>query len=257
MARTLTGNNAQREQRLQSLMLDRIVAKYERRIQKEIVRAMHSAAYKYREGNTLAVDLMLPEHQEKLTKLLNSLWLETGGQFSEHIVRGLKSYKPSEIKQDEIPPTEAANAIMMNWIRSYGASKITQITSTTQNDITSIITTGIADGLSEREIARQISTLSSTLAGSRAQTIARTETHGAANVAAQATAEATGIDMQRQWVAAGGERTRTTHQEANGQIVGMREPFTVGGVSLMFPGDPSANAPAETINCRCAVIFVV
>jgi len=254
---TLTRNSARREQRLQELMLDRLVAKYERRIAREIARAMNSAAAKYAAGDTMAVDAILADHKEKLGKILNSLWLESGSVFSEHLVGAIKSTRPRELKQDEIPPTEIANAVMINWIRSVGLEKLVQITTTTQNDIRGAITRGIDEGLGEKPIAKLIRAYAPSIAASRSQTIARTETHNAANESAQATAEATGIDMRRQWVASNDERTRTTHAAANGQIVGMREPFTVGGVSLRFPGDSQANAPAETINCRCAVIFVV
>jgi hypothetical protein len=36
----------------------------------------------------------------------------------------------------------------------------------------------------------------------------------------------------------------------------MDEPFTVGGASLMYPGDPAGPAE-EVINCRCCVGFIV
>lgn len=254
---TLTRNNPRREQRLQELLLDRLVAKYERRIRREIARAMNSAASKYATGNTMAADAILAEHKEKLGKILNSLWLESGDVFSEHLVGALKSSGRMELKQDEIPPTDIANAVMIQWIRSIGVEKLIQITTTTQNDIRNAIAQGVADGLGEKPIAKLIRGIAPSLSASRSQTIARTETHNAANESAQATAEATGLDMRRQWVASNDERTRTTHSAANGQIVGMHEPFIVGGVELRFPGDATANSPKETINCRCAVIFVV
>ena len=260
---TLTRNSSRREQRLQELMLDRLVAKYERRISREISRAMFVSATLYSRGNTMAADAILADHKERLEKILNSLWLESGDVFSEHLVGALKSQRPKELKVSvrtsvgEIPPTEIANAVMLQWIRSIGVEKLVQITTTTQNDIRNAIATGIQDGLGEKGTAKLIRAIAPSISASRSQTIARTETHNAANEAAQATAEATGIDMRRQWVASQDERTRTTHSAANGQIVGMHEPFIVGGVELRFPGDATANSPKETINCRCAVIFVV
>ena len=65
--------------------------------------------------------------------------------------------------------------------------------------------------------------------------------------------------MKREWVSAQDDRTRDTseadHVDADGQTVGMKEPFTVSGEKLMFPGDPSGSA-ANVINCRCAVVFI-
>lgn len=49
-------------------------------------------------------------------------------------------------------------------------------------------------------------------------------------------------------------RTRETHRAADGQTRTVGEPFTVGGASLKYPGDPSA-PPAEVIGCRCVVLY--
>jgi nicotinamide riboside kinase len=94
----------------------------------------------------------------------------------------------------------------------------------------------------------------------RADTIARTETMRVLNVARQEAVdqvvEDTGIDpsnVKRRWMATMDARTRDTHAEMDGQVVGMDEPFvSPSGAELMFPGDPSAPAE-EVINCRCVV----
>ncbi len=58
------------------------------------------------------------------------------------------------------------------------------------------------------------------------------------------------------WVSMGDSVVRPTHLEADGQEVKSNEPFTVGGFSLLMPGDSSLGAPAEeTIGCRCAAVF--
>lgn len=60
---------------------------------------------------------------------------------------------------------------------------------------------------------------------------------------------------QKRWVSRHDERVRETHRIANGQIVGLYEPFHVGLAFLQYPGDPSGPAN-ETINCRCVVVGV-
>jgi uncharacterized protein with gpF-like domain len=90
----------------------------------------------------------------------------------------------------------------------------------------------------------------------RAALIARTETHGAANFGAQEAAKETGLQLRKEWVSASDERTRDSHRRADGQVVGMDEPFRIGGARLMYPGDPDGPAD-ETINCRCAVAHQV
>ena len=71
----------------------------------------------------------------------------------------------------------------------------------------------------------------------------------------------TGLKLQKEWVSAQDERTRQSppdefdHVEADGQVVGMKDAFTVGGEQLMFPGDPGASA-GNLINCRCSVVYL-
>ena len=245
MANTLTGNSPKREQRVQSLMLDRLVLKYQRRINREIVRAMREAGRN--QGFTKAT---LKKHEKNISRLLNVLWNDSALTMSEYIVKPKKSLS-------DVSPTTIQDTVIRDWINTFGAELITRITATTQDDLKRVIGNGIRDGLTEREITAQIYSVAPTVGASRSQAIARTETHGAANLSAKATAEAAGVEMMREWVASSGNRTRSTHAKANGQIVGMDEPFIVGGVELMYPGDSSANEPSETINCRCAVAYVL
>lgn len=259
MPKTLTGNNPRREQRLQQLLLDRIEQKYVRRIAWEVNRAMREAASLVSEGKPVPTDQILPKHQQRLQRLLDALWNESGKDMSEHIAGNKKAMHSFETKREfgAVQPTEQADRVMQDWIRSIGVTKIVRISSTTKRDVQRIINKGIKDGLSEKEIAELIRKSSPTLANNRAQLIARTETHTAANVAAQATAKASGVQLEREWVAnMGSERTRVSHREADGQRVGMNEPFIVDGVPLMYPGDPEGPARL-TINCRCAIAYVV
>lgn len=258
MAKTLTGNNPQREQRVQQIMLERIALKYQRRISREIARAMNESANNL--SDTTKQPAILAKHKAKLGRILNSLWFESGEDMANHIGSYEKSIVGYQTKNDgqDIPSTLIANITMNSWVGQYGTSKIVGLARTTQDDVSAIIKRGIDDGLSERETAKAIKALSFTRAAGRAGTIARTETHSAANVAAQATAKAAGVKMRREWVAAKNERTRKAHRDADGQIVGMNEPFKVGGYDLMYPSDYSSNAPARlTINCRCAVAYIL
>jgi uncharacterized protein with gpF-like domain len=249
---TLTGNSPQREAQLQSLMLDRLVLRYERKLMREIRRAMTQAA-----ANPADLTSIISEHRNRLQTILTDLWMTTGRQFSEHILgvaaKSARLYKRNPFL---ISPTQIMDGVMRDWVRTYGLIKITQISETTRADIGVIIQSGIANGQTEREIGKMIRSVAITKSASRAATIARTETHAASQASAQYSAEATGLDMRRQWAASRGDRTRETHAEADGQIVGMNEPFIVGGYELMYPGDP--NGPAEeVINCRCVAVYVI
>jgi hypothetical protein len=55
----------------------------------------------------------------------------------------------------------------------------------------------------------------------------------------------------KQWLHIPAARVpRISHILADGQIVPVDEPFTVGGEQLMFPRDPSGS-PENTIFCHC------
>lgn len=258
MSKTLTGNNPQRELRVQTVILDRIILKYERRIAREIARAMNEAA------RNLSDQTRMPEimakHKARMTRILNALWLESGVDMANHIgaqEKAIAGYQTKSNGQD-IPSTLIANSTMQKWIYQYGAAKIVGITRTTQDDVNSIIADSIENGLSERQTSSAIRGLSAFTGSKRAGTIARTETHSAANTAGHATAKAAGLKMRREWVSAKGERTRRSHRNADGDVVGMDEPFKIDGYDLMYPTDSSMGAPARlTINCRCAVAYIL
>ena len=264
MARTLTGNNARREQRVQEIILDRLVLRYRGRIMSEIRRAMRQAASNLYRGDAMPVDSIMAEHRERMSQIMTRLWADSGHTMAEHIDPTAKAAREAlEHKQTiedvddlQITPTEIADRVMADWMRSEGGLKITQITTTTRDNIQSVISSGIADGLSEKEIAKNIRAIAPGISGSRADTISRTETHAAANVSANATATATGVTFKREWSASRGDRTRDAHRDADGQQVGTEEPFRVDGEDLRYPGDPRGRA-SNVINCRCAVLFVI
>ena len=126
-----------------------------------------------------------------------------------------------------------------------------------------IVRRAIADGkpVAQADIDRMAGRYSDRLLALRGETIARTETLKALNAGRQEALDqlienpnndVQAQDVVRAWDSTGDARTRETHAAADGQVVAQGEPFTVGGASLMYPGDTSMGAPAEeTINCRC------
>lgn len=95
-----------------------------------------------------------------------------------------------------------------------------------------------------------------TASRTRASTIARTEVLSAANEGNLEGMRQSGVATEKVWLATSDDRTRDTHASADGQTVGVEEAFSVGGVEMMFPGDPSAPA-RETIACRCTLLAAV
>ena len=115
--------------------------------------------------------------------------------------------------------------------------------------------------MAQADIDRMAQQYSNKLLRQRGETIARTETLKALNAGRQEALDqlienpnndVRAEDVVRAWDSTGDARTRETHAAADGQVVPQGGAFTVGGYSMMYPGDTSLGAPAgETINCRC------
>lgn len=78
------------------------------------------------------------------------------------------------------------------------------------------------------------------------------EVVGIINNAMLTAASQSDTDFDKVWCAHMDTRTRNTHFAADGQQVALDADFTVGGVTLSYPGDP-AGPPREIRRCRCRV----
>ena len=110
-------------------------------------------------------------------------------------------------------------------------------------------------GRSNPQLVREMLKRFNDLTRVEARRIVRTETNSAANYAHIRTYEAAGVEGKI-WIAAGDDRTRPDHAEANGDVQKLDEPFIVGGEELEAPTVAQGGGPASTgnsINCRCTV----
>lgn len=83
--------------------------------------------------------------------------------------------------------------------------------------------------------------------------VARTEASRAWNTATMAAAQAAaapGRPVVKQWITRHDTKVRTAHSDVDGQLRQLGEAFTVAGVAMQHPGDPTA-PPGLVVNCRC------
>ena len=146
---------------------------------------------------------------------------------------------------------------VQDFIRARANQLAGQVSDTTYSAIQQALADGVANGASIDDLAASVQDVFDVASRSRAQTIARTEVISASNGSASLAAAQLPSDVAagQEFIATRDERTRDDHAEADGQIVAMGEPFTVGGESLMYPGDPDGS-PENTISCRCTVAFL-
>lgn len=242
--RRLIGPPGVARRRLLMLTLPRERA-LRKRFQTEFNRVARLAA-----GNLIAgrpVESGLSTHFDTVRRLLESSYREGMPKYGQLI---------TDAAAKKAPAADEFDKLVQQWIRVNGARKVTQISSTTEKQLKKIIADGTVQGLGSRVIAGTINDSFASIGPARALSIAITETHTAANAAQLFAAESTHIDMKREWIAADDERTREDHAEADGQVVGIDQPFSVGGEALMYPGDPGGS-PEQIVNCRCAQGFIV
>ena len=172
-------------------------------------------------------------------------------QWARAVERGAKMFPDFQQKSFQ----EDVRRYIDQFVATYTARKVVQISDTTRTVIRDSIDAGVQEQLGPAAVARLIRERNSQFSRFRAMRIARTETSMIANATSEFSADALGLEYKRRWVAAADERTRDSHAEADGQIRGRDEAFDVGDSKLMRPGDPTGPA-SEIINCRCSVALV-
>ena len=141
-----------------------------------------------------------------------------------------------------------------NWARGHAAELVVGLNAVTRRLLKKIIADGTRDGLTYQTIAKNIRAKRKQFNKVRARRIARTEVHTAANMATDTAVAATRVEFEKEWNTSLDGREREAHRKADGQRKPRKEPFTVGGEKLKFPGDPKGS-PWNIINCRCSSLY--
>lgn len=125
------------------------------------------------------------------------------------------------------------------------------------DEIFTQLTDSLAEGFDKGETMAELAgRVKETFAGasdSKATTIAATETAAAYSAARGSAMEQAGVTW-KEWLTAKDDRVRAEHQEMDGVIVPLDQPFTLrDGTQMMHPADESGPAH-HVINCRCISI---
>jgi uncharacterized protein with gpF-like domain len=216
---------------------------------------------------------------EPMRDALIELWMDAYLRFSKITAKQLgtqsKYHRTTfEVKKD--PRIRLAEILMENpemaelyrtlfaFFSAEGAKRVVTIIDTYQAQGIASIREAMQDitslGLGEKEAAQLLNRyVDEALKGSlwQAERIVRTEAAAAANQSSLEEAQRTGAMVVKEWGALPQPKvTRPSHLEADGQTRELNQPFNVGGVLLMAPSDPKVNAPQETVNCRCCILYI-
>jgi len=264
MIRRLLDQDPRREQRRQSLLLDRISDQFEDKLAEEIADAMRESLRTWE----ITREVFLPrDFRQRLEATYSQMITASITTFGSRVFeQGKAAGVVLERKEDFA--TFMLNAALRYISDETIRQRISSVESTTRFSLVRLLARAFVDGLTQTETVKSILEVIGSISKMRARTIARTETHGAANYGANVAAKRSDLPMSREWLSAQDKRTRTTeegdlfdHVGANGQVVGRDEPFQIarldgGTEALMFPGDPNGSA-GNVINCRCSLGFIV
>jgi len=117
------------------------------------------------------------------------------------------------------------------------------------------VTSAIQSGASNDQLRTEILNISQ-FSEFRADVVARTEVQFAYSNGNWQAGQALGEfgPVEKEWLAAGDARVRSSHRAISGTRLPINQPFQLSsGAQMMFPHDPSGPA-GETIQCRCVLL---
>lgn len=205
------------------------------------------------DGDTQGIQKAFEDGKDEWNGFLRSAWTSLTEEFGKRVFDSLKSMGPSETKEEQVEFDPFKEEIM-SYISEITASKVINITDTSRNKIMQLIYTMRNDsGYTADDIARAIKKEFEDFSRYRAWMIARTEVVGASNHGSFQGAKQSGVVLKKEWITSLDDRVRERHKEMHGKIVGLEDKF---GNDLTFPGEYIADAPSDTINCRCVMAYI-
>ena len=193
-----------------------------------------------------------------LLKIYRELYSDIGMRFAKWYANNYQKYLTKNLDPTQL---DIWQNLFASFGSAVGAQRVTLVSGTAKNNLIRITQQLMSDPefmtLGAVERGRILKNQFNTYSQYQSERLVRTEATAAANFATMesATTIFPKEQMQKEWIASFDDRTRSTHSEADGQIVMANDTFFVGGSQMMFPGDPSAPA-AEVVNCRCSIAYI-
>ena len=181
------------------------------------------------------------------------------GELYPYLVQTFVDAAGDVAENTEVATSATLPAVGYSYAADYLASatnRLWNLGDQVWNQVRDQLAVGYDSGESMTQLAARIRDVSD-LTEAKALALARTEVASAANQGTlyqMLVAGFTDQECEKGWLATEDERTRPFHVAADGQWVGVLQPFLVGGEGLQCPGDPTGR-PDNIINCRCTLIF--
>lgn len=142
-----------------------------------------------------------------------------------------------------------ADPQVINWIKTRADRFSFEVTKTTAEQLRTTLNAGVEAGETLPQLTDRVNQVFRDKKTWEAERIARTEMASASSYGRQATFEQSKIIDEKEWLAAGDERSRESHL-ITGQAVKKKEDFILGS-GVTTPGPGMSGVAGEDINCRC------
>lgn len=216
---------------------------------------MHRISTAQNYGDLLTAAQTEPDHVPMIAALAK-IYRRVGADFAKMTIKDVNAKKsaPDPIKID------FWEEFFVQFARTKLGQKITWITNTTKEvyiaTVQRVVEQAGRDGLSIWNTAKQIQREIGYSNQYRAERIARTEIIKASNLGTLEGGKNAGIPTRKEWLPIVDSNSREDHAAMAGSPpIDNDQPFNVGGVEMMYPGDEAGGAE-HVINCRCALNIV-
>jgi len=190
------------------------------------------------------------------------------------VIRGIIGARGEQLNADFGMQFDVENVYATEWFESYIATFASPINDVTMKDIARMMEQAQSEGWSIPTAQKHLEQLfeqyingtttpedwewfQDRMPAYRRELIARDQIQRSSNGGSVQIYKGYGA-QRKEWLATKDNRVRDEHLAANGQVVGIDEPFIVGEYEMMFPSDDSMGAPVEMfIQDRCTVLPVI
>lgn len=190
-------------------------------------------------------------------------WARETGQDVEALLERLWVRQAEDTAGDLGLSFDAESLFNSEYIRNRVAEKVRQVAATTEHRAEQIMKVILDADASGDDIDDIVDKVIGTYDQRRvwAQAPAHVLAAATVNEASLDAAARLGVTY-KQWLSSRDDRVRFTHRGAgggDGQVVPIHAPFIIGGVPLMFPGDPSGLPVTgqQVYGCRCVMLFAL
>lgn len=189
------------------------------------------------------IERTLNPYREEWVTVIENAWLD-----------GAEAGRAAAIQRHSLDISwSITDPVTRQALKDHAQEAADQVQQRMVGDISAAISEAYDEGFGPDRIAQVLrEDVFPDMTGYEAKRVARTEGVSAGNRGRQSSIQDAGASQKR-WMARDDDRTRHSHNEADGQTVDVGEPFTVGGEEAMFPGDPTL-PPEERIHCRCLIL---